>query len=261
MKSFLDSALKLSAIVVILVGTTGVYANPQVTLDTNSYSDVYGGGEFTALGTGLSTASYSSSALMNGGFETFCQAYSEEFVPGQTYSYTLGNSILSDTKGGASIPLSLGTAYLYSQFAQGILTGYDYNLSGAGGDFSSRQAAATALQIALWWAEGENVGGAHNQGAPNGSGTLGASGYNASNVFENMIVTKFGLTGALAASNGADGVQLLILTNDNPHDGSTPYAQPQLYYSNVPDGGTTALLLGAALIGLAAVGRGARKKA
>ena len=45
------------------------------------------------------------------------------------------------------------TAYLYTQFATGTLTGYDYTLAG-------RSTSAGDLQNAIWWIEGE--GGANN---------------------------------------------------------------------------------------------------
>jgi hypothetical protein len=248
---------KVLAVAVLLGGTSGAFAN-QVTLSTNAYSDGYGGGEFSAVGTGLSTAGYASSTLLSGGFETFCLAYNEEFVGGGTYNYTLGNSVLSNT-GGPAIPVSLGTAYLYSQFAAGTLSGYDYSSSGTGGStFASRNAAATALQVALWWAEQEGSGEANSQGAPGAGG--GTDGYDSSNIFEKMIFTQFGLTGAtnvFSAANGADGVSLMLLSNSNPSDGSVPNSQPQLYY-NVPDNGTTALLLGVGLLGLAAFRRKSR---
>jgi hypothetical protein len=248
---------KALAIAVLLGGSSSAFAN-QVTLNTNGYSDGYGGGEFTAVGTGLSTAGYASSTLLGGGFETFCLAYNEEFVGGGTYNYTLGNSVLSNT-GGPAIPVSLGTAYLYSQFASGTLAGYDYASSGTGGStFASRNAAATALQVALWWAEQEGSGEANSQGAPGAGG--GTDGYDSTNIFEKMIVTDFTLTGALGAANGADGVSLMLLSNSNPNDGSVPNSQPQLYY-NVADSGTTALLLGVGLLGLAAFRRKARTTA
>jgi hypothetical protein len=248
--SIFAHGFKAAAVLLLASGVTA-FAIPSVTLNTNSYSDSFGGGEFTAVGSGLSTTSYSSTTLMSGGFETFCLAYNEEFVPGTSYNYTLGSSVLSDTHG-AALPISKGVAYLYSQFAAGTLAGYDYSLSGAGGAFASRQAAATALQVALWWAEGEETGGTNSQGAPAPDSS--------DNYYVNLLNADFPSNSALnPATVGYDGVQLLVLSNSDTSKGSTPYSQPQLYYHNVPDNGTTILLVGVGLMGLVALRRKLKK--
>lgn len=233
----------LSALALIGAATSSAFAN-SVTLDTNAYSDVYGGGEFTALGSGLSTASYSSAALLGGGFETFCMSFREEFVPGNwgnptPYNFTLGNAIIDPSFNPVNNPLTIGTAYLYSQFASGDLTGYDYSNSTAAG----RLGSATELQLAFWWLQNEG-----SEGAP------GASNYDPTNPFEAMVYNLFnGATGGeMNAANGADGVQVMVLTTSNGG-----YAQPQLYYS-VPDAETTGVLVLASLIALGAFAYGFR---
>jgi hypothetical protein len=197
-----------------------------ITLDTNSYSDSSGGGEFTAITPDLTTSKYSASTMMDGGFETFCLSFDEEFSPGSKYNFTVGSDIMDPSFTPPASPLTIGTAYLYSQFAAGTLAGYDY----AGG--SGRKESALKLQTAIWWLQGEGT-----EGAP------GATSYDPSNPFESLVNGVFG-GDPFRASNGADGVDVLVLTNSN---GS--YSQPQLYVG-VPDSGTTAALLGLGLVAI-----------
>jgi hypothetical protein len=209
-----------------------------VTLDVSPYGDLngYGGGEFTALNTNLSTSSYAASALIGGGFETFCMAYNEEFVPGNwggpNYSFSLGNAVLSNV-GAPPEYLTAGTAWLYSQFASGTLAGYDYST----GPSSNRALDAEELQLALWWLQSSPGAPAPNVGDP----------------FVTDVLNAFGgsVSSAMSAANStdSDGVSIMVLTNT---DGS--YAQPQLYY-NVPDNGTTVALLGIGLVAMFALKR------
>ena len=68
---------------------------------------------------------------------------------------TVARKIGSQPLGGD--PISIGTAWLYSQFAAGTLSGYNYAY-GAGRQSST---SAGALQQAIWWLEGE-TGGVQN---------------------------------------------------------------------------------------------------
>jgi hypothetical protein len=239
-KSLIPIAKLLAGFALVGATVTGARAD-SLLLDVSQYGnlDGYGGGEFTAI-TDLSTSSYAASTLIGGGFETFCMAYNEEFVPNNwgnstPFDFTLGNQILSNPTGAVSSTLTEGTAWLYSQFASGNLAGYDYtNTSSIG-----RAGTAEELQIALWWLQ-------QSPGAPAADEL-----FNASNPFETMVVSNFGSIGGAmtSAPSDYDGVQIMVVTNSNPSDGSTPYAQPQLYY-NVPDNGTTVALLGMALVGM-----------
>ena len=242
------------AAALLLAGSTMAFAEPSptgtLTLNTNGYSDSSGGGEFNVVGSGLSTTGYASTtgpgSFGAGTFETFCMAFNEDFAPGNSFGYFLSNTTYGNGTN-PNVPLTQGVAYLYSQFAKGSLQGYDYSNadnSGTGG-FKSRADSALALQIAIWWAEGEDTGGVFNEGAPLPTGF---------STVDNTYVTLLKGLGTTwsttAASNDYDGVQILVLTNTDSGHGSTPNSQPQLYYS-VPDNGTTALLIGGSLLGLA----------
>ena len=118
---------------------------------------------------------------MNGAqyFQTFCIQSTVYFTPGVNYSLTLTSS-----------GITLGTAWLYSQFAAGTLSGYDYSYGLVSGAYA-RANDANLLQQAIWGFQGQ-AGGANSSSG---------------NVFYNAAVTEFGsVAAAEAAANGAYGV-------------------------------------------------------
>jgi len=174
MKSFC-MVLSLASVMV----APAVFASMSVTLidDTSKYS--YGsGGEFRAVGnagldaivdwaaystatkgtissaTDISSWGYNSS--MNGQqyFQTFCIEANEYFSPGTSYSVGISPNAMYGSQPPNGDPISIGTAWLYSQFAAGTLSGYTYT-------YGSSRASATsagALQEAIWWLEDESGG-------------------------------------------------------------------------------------------------------
>ena len=185
---------------------------PSVVLDQNPYS--YGvGGEFTAhitqaVGNPYGTpGNYSPLAQVNGGFETFCVETSVDFTPGTKYQFTLNSQ---DSQGRN---LTLGTAYLYAQFAQGILSGYNYT------DTLVRQQDAGLLQQAIWYLQGGQTYG-------------GITPTVADNIFYAYALNSLG-NNALNPNNDTYGVSIMRLTGDN----GTTY-QNQLEYTAVPEPGT-----------------------
>jgi hypothetical protein len=201
----------------------------KLSQDKVNYSVLNGGAFIATPNDGpISNSDYSGAAqIAGGGFLTFCIEYNEEFSPsnisGYSYNYALNYGAVNGGQGGqpAATPqydgISNATAFLYSQFAQGTLTGlagFDYNLTGYG-----------ALQQAIWYLEGEAPYGTNNLLAQAAIAHEGAN-WNSDN-------------------NGAYGVQALNLTYA---DGSV--AQDQLYFHNVPDQGLTVALLGLSLLGL-----------
>jgi VPDSG-CTERM motif len=127
------------------------------------------------------------------------------------------NNVYTATIGAAA---QYDVAYLYSQFAKGTLASYDYT-PGAG-----REASAWALQNAIWYFMGFTS---------NNEGTLGA--------------TYVALAALNAKSTIDYGVNALDLTS-----AKGTAAQPQLEMQ-VPDGGTTVMLLGLAIAGCGLVSR------
>lgn len=189
------------------------------------------GGEFSLSTTSLSLSAYSPLAKNVGSaitpsFQTFCTEGNEGIAPNTTYNVTLsGVTIYSGD------PLTAGVAWLYSQFATGNLAGYDYT-----GTVAGRDATAAKLQDAIWLL----MGGQEGQTLLN----------NASNPFLHDAEVATGGTFAdadTAVAAGTDHVYILNLWKGTP--GPNTAAQDQLYLA--PDGGSTMILLGAALSGLA----------
>jgi hypothetical protein len=84
-------------------------------------------------------------------FQTFCTELREEYSPGGLYPISsIGNAALYNNTG-HPVPITLGVAYLYSKFAAGTLSGYDYSYTDGGG----RSASAGNLQNAIWSLLGE----------------------------------------------------------------------------------------------------------
>jgi len=130
----------------MMLSLAGVMAAPNmfasydgtVTLTAGTYENG-NGGEFKATTSGLGT------------FETFCIEYNEEFGLGNTYDYNMnsgavaGDSGVDATDSHTGLPMdniSIGTAYLYSQFRNGGLV-------------ISSVAQAGELQNAIWYLEDE----------------------------------------------------------------------------------------------------------
>jgi hypothetical protein len=121
-------------------------------------------------------------------FQTFCLEHSEYIYP-----YTTFNVVISDRAmdGGLAAsaggdPISIGTAWLYSQFATHTLGGYVYDKLDGG-------TSAANLQNAIWWLEGE-----------------GGFTYNSANPFMSAVVGTFGSDAtAKANNNGTYGVGVL----------------------------------------------------
>jgi hypothetical protein len=157
-------------------------------------------------------------------FQTFCLETNEYIYIGGTYNYTLSDSAMGGGSGGPRPdPISLGTAYLYSQFRAGTLQGYNGSVE-----------AQNALQTAFWFLEGETM----------------ASGLTYDPKFVNIALNALGLTleQLKADANGAFGVGVANLWNA---DGSGAQSMLAL----VPDGGLTAMLLGLGIGGLALFSR------
>lgn len=195
---------------VLLVPSLYASFDGTITLTQGPYS--YGnGGEFTAQTSGLGT------------FQTFCIEYNEEFQPGSLYNYYQNTGAVMGGAGVDAIDphtgrsmdnISIGTAWLYSQFRAGTLSGYDF-----ANTYGDRNADAGALQQAIWWLEDE----------PNG----------VKNSFVTEAETALTLTDStiIGDSGGAYGVIALNLysttqVGDNQQvtiDGTTYYAsQDQL---------------------------------
>ena len=239
----------VAALMPMAVSVANAYTG---TVELNAYPGVYpgnGGGEFTADTSVNYTGNYASEATYDGGFETFCIEVGVEFYPyneyGTTYNYGIGqiSQPLSNGGEGSATPLSMGAAWLYYEFAEGYLNGFNYTYSSANG-VGTRQYDDNLLQAAIWAFQGGQTYGSY----PSLTSTETSNPY-----YLAALAALGGTTDADAASDGAYDVSILQLT-----DSSGNAAQNQLVMTGtgptpvpvVPDGGMTLALLGGSLIGL-----------
>jgi hypothetical protein len=244
--------LKHLAVLTILAASMAGIAAKADTVTLDAFGGVYpgiGGGEFTAYTSTSYLGNYASAAKYAGGFETFCIETRVDFTPGNwggpTYYYTLGSvsQPLSppNSPSGSGWPLSTGAAYLYYEFGNGALAGFDYTW-GAG-----RQAEDNLLQAAIWAFQGGQTYGSY----PNGG---------AGNIYYDEAVTALGGVNNATNSYAGNQVQVLSLWVNSDDTGA---AQNQLVLTGgsgpfphpTPDGGMTIMLLGGALAGLRAMRR------
>ena len=207
------------ACLVGILAAPAAQAEMQVTLYQNLSNYSYGvGGEFSAqpdaalLSANPASAGYAPATAdltaVNPYFQTFCIEVAEEFTPGTVYNVTINDKALYN--GGqfpAGDPITFGTAWLYSQFAAGTLSGYDYTYG------NGRTVSAGDLQQAIWYLQGE-VTSLVNGGA---DGTA----------FYNTAASALGGT-INNAANGAYGVVALNLWVPNEDGSNGAAAQDQL---------------------------------
>jgi hypothetical protein len=187
-----------------------------------------------------------SGTLVAGGFETFCLQKTEYMNFNTQFWYSTSSAAKTATVGYKD-EISVGTSYLYAQFAQGTLTGYIYKLgtiAGQPSNLDTRAETAEMLQHAFWFLEDEED-------------YATAGGVN--NIFLNQVLSLYGsfgtsTTGAKKDATGLNmgvGVINLATTAANAAAGKWD-AQDQLIWPRpVPEQNATVALLGLALAGLA----------
>ena len=237
--------MKRIAIVLLLIGAMAapaVAGQIQVGYSGSTYGpySTGSGGEFTFNPINpagwLNVDSYGAYARdygVTGTFQTFCLE-GKENLSGYPYTYDakLNFKAVEGGVGPAGDTLSVGTGWLYKQFATNIWeAGLSYGYT------SGRLADALLLQYAIWWLEDEK----------------GVS-YNALNPYMKGAVDKFGSEAAAKVDGAWDyGVYAVNMwTTDNA--GVVTNIQDGIFYT-VPDGGTTLMLLGGVLMGLGALRR------
>ncbi len=225
-----------------------LFAGLTTTLELSStgYRDPnsVGGKNFTAFVAGGNNylGNYSSkaktTATVNGstqtGFETFCVEFNQTFNPNTAYNTVVNPEILS---GGAPVPVKVGTAYLYSQFAQGTLQGWtgssyiNYNYTAGSG----REMAADELQDAIWYLQGQ---------ISNGYEAKSSELYQFNAATDPFLLLVNKLFGSTVANESdltyGNSFGVLVLNLTSQQNGSTVYNQDQLVYCPVPEPATLA---------------------
>jgi hypothetical protein len=163
-------------------------------------------------------------------FQTFCVEYNEEFYPGTSYGVAISSRAMYGSQPPTGDPISIGTAWLFSQFAGGTLSGYDYSY----GSGRSSSTSAGALQQAIWWLEAE-PNGARNSFIDTAETALYGVGHTGG-IYDTDILTD---------ANGAFGVVVLNL-------GDAGKVQDQLFIApelaSVPVPEPTTVIAGALLL-------------
>lgn len=143
--------LILMILVACLIIVTPVMATPTVTFQTGPYQ-VGQGGELTVVVGSSGLPGYS----VGSSFQSFCVEKNEYINFSTTYYVELSDAALNGGRGGQQPigshqdPLDPRTAWLYNEFLNGTLEGYNFN-----GNGYSRQTSAAALQYAIWSIEDE----------------------------------------------------------------------------------------------------------
>lgn len=204
-----------SALAVVAVAAMPLMANIQVTrLDLTTTGWTYqsgSGGEFQAKIVSMPLVGLPVGKT----WETFCLERNENVaVPAGTYYGVLNTAAVEGGSGGAVAggnplfgwanqsnmgdPLDARTAYLFTQFANGTLAGYDYSAN-----VTSHKASAAALQAAIWAIEQEAATsnaqaltwiGAANTAVANGS-WKGLGNVRVLNLYSGYDATKGNVTG------------------------------------------------------------------
>jgi len=187
--------------ILVVAVSAPIFAGPQLQIGYPGSS--YGkfqtgtGGEFTVrpIGWSWNPLQYYADGKelknvgVTGTFQTFCLETSETISGySSTYEVVLSDKAVYGSSANGADPLSIGSAWLYKQFQDGTLKGYDYIYT----NISDRKADADLLQKAIWYLEDETGG--------------------VNNAYVNLAVAQFGsLAAAKANNNGTYSVAVMQL--------------------------------------------------
>lgn len=212
----------------LVAGAVSVVSASAATVKFSDGPGTTGGGEFYA--------DVSDNGFGSTDYITFCLEYKEHLQMGTIYQYEVSQAAMYNGNGTVD-PISRATAWLYNQFVKGTLAGINAAGSLLSGLYVHGAEDANHLQKAIWYLEGESAG--------------------ANNAYAQKAVAEAGL----ADNNGYYDVGVMNLWQVDSR-GNRIAIQDQLIPlppRRVPDGGTTLVLLGMAMTGMAAANRRFRK--
>lgn len=153
-------------------------------------ASVFPGGQFTVV----VDATLASKLVVGPGnaFQSFCLETTEYLYNAGPYDVNINNKAIQGNQGPGGDPLSVGTCWLYWQFRQGTLAGYN-PLPGVAGQ----------LQATIWWLEQE----------PGTASTAPIyTGAQPVNVFVNAVLGHFGnAANAMADANPGNNLGVVAL--------------------------------------------------
>ena len=239
-KSTLMSVIALMFVIVFAQTAAAYTITPTGTGGTYSGYGPYqtgSGGEFTLLaGDGLQWVinNYGADAKnisQSGTFQSFCLETGEYLYGNTAHSASLSNATVYGGAGGAvngKDPISVGTAWLYSDLAKGTLTGYNYG--------TGRQTSADALQKTIWCLEDEQTDPGNT------------------NIFRNAVLNKYGTEAVAKADNNGQYAVMAANMWENGYLGVNGHQRQDVLVAATPIP-AAAWLLGSGLIGLVMIRR------
>jgi hypothetical protein len=201
---FVGAALSASS----LLANTVTISYPSPKFDGNPGLD---GGEFLAV------------TDNDGSFLTFCLEHDVPISLNTPYNYSISGSVVLNE----GDPISKGTAWLYSAFIHGSLSGPSGNGTYEGGSNAIHDVNAGLLQTAFWMLEDEIA-------------------YDSANYYVALVESIFGAN--VQANYTGSSVKVVNIWSGRGTD-------KQDVLTSVPDAGMTAALLGLGLLSLAAFRR------
>lgn len=193
-------------------------------------------------------------------FQTFCIERSENVGDNTVYNFSIdAGAIRGGLGGGNPDIISNQTAWLYTNFRNGTLAGY--NTWGVSITEAMRESSAKALQHVLWYFENELGGANQNQTNFSGLANLFVSNPNNLNAGEITQAQTWAQAAVNAVANGWTNANVRALNlwidrngNNRYDDGIDTLAQSQLTIIPLPTAG------GLACAGLFAMGFGFRRR-
>jgi hypothetical protein len=188
----------------------------------------------------VSGLTVSSGVVPASSFQTFCVGSQVNYGSPGSYSYQISTTVQPSGIVGGPGFVTLGTAYLYSQFLAGAL-GFGGNTTTVNNNVADETVNA-GLQLAIWSLQGQTDAGIS-------FGSLNVSDIEADALmFENDANSALGAGNVENIANGAYGIYALNMYTGSSSD--PDYAQPQLVQipvAPVPEPGT--IFAGASLLG------------
>ncbi len=207
-----------------IVGTTALIASPSAFASFIGTGSLY----ITAPGyfaTGDQAGPYSVSSLTpltganpGSSFTTFCLGSQVDYYPGTTYNYQISDSVQPTSGVGAPGYVTWGTAWLYSQYRDGLL----------GGGAGVNNPANDALQEAFWTLQNQSLSGVYF--------TPDQTAYSNYLSEASAAAAAAHLSSDEVDANGAFGVYALNLCSGSGNN--INYYQPQLCMVPVPEPST-----------------------